>query len=303
MDALDNLASSLNALTIKIDTFDGSSDSNPTQFVASLRRYIRATGKMSPAQIYDENAKLIPNPDKDLIQKETLRVHLRDAAKSWFDRLPEDTSFEDCLTQLEERFKISEHRKHVKKVAVYQATQKPTESFSQYVTRVLDSSFGLGMSETDLLTIVTQGAHPSIRNFLLIREPTSLNALMALPLAHSGPGGTSETMEFVGATSFQPEVQDKTTKPDVNSQVIKSFDVDQADNDPDEDSARQRHNDSYDFPRRQQMGRWPFIPRRSRQFDTQASGYSRSPGRGDGYSRTSGRSDFYSQSPEHDGRC
>ena len=39
---------SLNALTIKIDNFDGSDSCDPEQFVDSLNRYLETTGKTSP---------------------------------------------------------------------------------------------------------------------------------------------------------------------------------------------------------------------------------------------------------------
>ena len=297
---LDNLASSLNGLSIRIDPFDGSDDSDPKQFVENFLRYLRVSGKISPDQITNDNDELIENPDKDLIEKETLRMHLRGDARSWYKTVASKTdpalTFNEILAELQERFKITDQRKHVKRLAVYQTKQQPTESFRKYVSRVVDMSYGLEMKEQDLVTIVTQGAHPSIRNHLVMKQPDSIKALMALPLAHSGPGGSYEDIEFVGVIATQPAAQAAPAKARFTEPMKAQEETRGFTDAPGDINPRPTREDF--SPRRS------FLPRSQNNFPQDDSrpmqghySYSRSPGRGDGYSRSPGRGNEYARSP------
>ena len=180
------IAEKLSALTFHMDNFDGSDAYPPDLFVSSLRQYLILTGNISPAQIRNIHGVMIANPDKDLVEKQILRNHLRGDALSWYNQLDDDTSFENCLTQLVERFELTPHQKHLKRLAVYQMQQKVGERYETYVSRVLSASLGLKLADQDVLTVVTQGAEPRIRNFLIMKQPKSVSELMALPLARGG---------------------------------------------------------------------------------------------------------------------
>ena len=273
-ESLDSLASSLNALTIKIDSYDGTT--NPETFVANLKRYIKATGKISPTHIRNERDQLVINPDKDVLEKEVLRMHLKGAAKTWFRELDQNKTFEQCLTALNDRFKISDHQKHVMKLNVFQAKQAPTESFENYVNRVIDASSGLQMAERDLVTIVTQGAHDSIRNFLVMSQPENITDLMKLPLAKSGPqGSANQAMEFVGATATTTTAPTDTTEAKVRFSETVTSSKEGRSSDYDEVDRPRSGAESYrrDSPRPERrseytVGRSEFTMNRGRSIDS-----------------------------------
>ena len=192
---------SLNALAIRIDSFDGSDNADPQKFIDSLNNYLKTTGKISPEMIL-EGGHEVPNPDKGLLEKEILRMHLKGDAKSWFKNLKDDVSYEDCCEQLVARFKLTDEQKHARKLEVFQMKQRADETYSSYVSRVCDAASILDLTDKDLLTIVTQGADPAIRNFLIMMAPKDLIQLMALPLAR-GESKRVDT-QFVGAVAMGP---------------------------------------------------------------------------------------------------
>ena len=196
---------SLNALSIRIDSFDGSDNCQPQQFVDSLNRYLETTGKVSPDFIevkVGEEIQIVPNPRKGVLEKEILRMHLKGDAKSWFKNLDPKLSYTQCCEQLVARFKLTDQQKHARKLEVFQMQQRPGESYSSYVSRVCDAAAPLNLQEKEILTIVMLGADPSIRYFLIMQEPRNIEELMALPLAR----GESKRMDtqFVGAVAKGP---------------------------------------------------------------------------------------------------
>ena len=215
--AAQNLATNLNALIIRIDSFDGSDNSNPEKFVKSLRQYLIATGKVSPDQIQDRNQQWIDNPNKGAIEKEVLRMHLKGAAKSWYNQLDEDTDFEECLEQLIDRFKLTPHQKHAKKSAVFQMKQKTGETYQDFVSRVVDFSTGIDLSNEDLVTILIHGAEPGLRNFLIMQQPNTISDLMKIPLTRGGHVNTGKNndMEFVGSVDMKTAQRANSANPKV----------------------------------------------------------------------------------------
>ena len=188
---------SLNALTIKIDNFDGSDSCDPQQFVDSLNRYLETTGKVSPDLIQEHpSGRWVRNPRKGVLEKEILRMHLKGEAKSWFKNMDPTLSYRECCDRLVQRFKLTDQQKHARKLEVFQMKQRAGETYSAYVSRVCEAASVLKLDDKELLTIVTQGADPSIRNFLIMKEPKDISELMALPLAR----GESKLLDtqFVG---------------------------------------------------------------------------------------------------------
>ena len=218
--AAQNLATNFNSLFIRIDSFDGSDNSNPDRFVKSLRQYLISTGKVSPDRIQDGNQQWIENPHKGVIEKEILRCHLKSAAKSWYNQLDENIGFEECLVQLVERFKLTPQQKHAKKSAVFQMKQKIGETYQDFVSRIIEYSDGIDLPKEDLLAIVTQGAEPGLRNFLIMKQPEDIDQLMKIPLTRGGPASTrnNDDMEFVGMVDVKtkpenPKVRFKQPEP------------------------------------------------------------------------------------------
>ena len=167
-ESMESLASSFNALTIRLDPFDGSGSIQPEDFVADFKRYLRYTGKESPRQIKDVNGRLKANRYYGQLEKDVLKMHLKGAAKIWFNGLDKKLSYKDCLTQFVERFKITDEQKHMKKLAVFQTKQQPTETFEAFVSRLLNLSSGLKIPEKDLVAMATQGALAPLKHFLII---------------------------------------------------------------------------------------------------------------------------------------
>ena len=204
-ESMESLASSFNALTIRLDPFDGSGSIQPEDFVADFKRYLRYTGKESPRQIKDVNGRLKANRYYGQLEKDVLKMHLKGAAKIWFNGLDKKLSYKDCLTQFVERFKITDEQKHMKKLAVFQTKQQPTETFEAFVSRLLNLSSGLKIPEKDLVAMATQGALAPLKHFLIMAKPTTMTELMALPLARDSalPEVTGYRNEFVGMTDVK----------------------------------------------------------------------------------------------------
>ena len=178
----------LNSLTIRpIEPFSGRSTDNyqVEEFIRNLNDYLTATGKASEQE-----------------GKEVLRTSLTGPAKSWFRQQDSDSSFDDLKKNMKERFELTTQQKHVKKMGIFQMTQQPSETFLEYISRVQDKARGIELSKKDLVTIVTQGASPAIRPFLIMEDPDSVEDLMALPLARDESQAKRKELEFVNVTDI-----------------------------------------------------------------------------------------------------
>ena len=173
------------------------------EFLEDLDHYLKTTGKNSPAFI-EVDGKMEPNPSYGQVEKEVLRASLRGPAKLWFRQLPPSTSYTSCIESLKNRFRVTTHQKHVKRMEIFQMVQGPTETYLEYISRVLDASHNLNIEEDDIVTIVTQGAHPSLRVHLIMNNPKTIEALMKLPLVRSEKLANQQNAEFVNAlTTWQ----------------------------------------------------------------------------------------------------
>ena len=172
------------------------------EFLTDIDNYITTTGKNTPATFRVEGAD-VPNPNYGKIEREVLRTSLTGPAKSWYRQQKDTTSFEDLKKGLKKRFQLTNQQKHVRKIGIFQLTQKPAESFLEYLSRVSDKARGIGIKDKDIITIVTQGAHPSIRPFLIMENVDSLEDLMDLPLARDETQARRQEAEFVNAADLE----------------------------------------------------------------------------------------------------
>ena len=102
----------LNSITIRpIQPFSGLPTDNyqVEEFIRNLNNYLTATGKATEAE-----------------GKEVLRTSLTGPAKSWFRQQESTISMEDLKTKIQERFKMTQQQKHVKKMGIFQMTQQPS---------------------------------------------------------------------------------------------------------------------------------------------------------------------------------
>ena len=212
--AINNVAKALNSLSFRpIEQFSGlpNEDMTITEFFENLDRHIIATGMASPERVKDPDnpGQTKPNPDKDVPEKELLRMYLKGPAKIWFRSLAPTKSYEDCKTFLTNKFQLKEQQKHARKTKLYKMTQEPNEDYFHYVTRVISRSRGLDVPDSDIKAIVMHGASPKIKNFLIMSDPSSLDALLNLPLA-KGLEQENET-GYVNATSMIPGDDERRT--------------------------------------------------------------------------------------------
>ena len=212
LQAINSIAASLNALTIKLEPFSGEQDSTLRidEFIDHLEKYLTTTGKISQERVV-VNGEEMDNPHIGETEKEVLRMHLEGPAKQWFRQLPRDESYEGCLESLKARFMMTDQQRHTKKLSIFKMTQLPSETFLTFVSRVIDKSRGLGIEERDIVTICMGGASPTIRPFLLMNQPTTLRDMMALPLARDeGQAARFREHEFVGLANIVAELRDFT---------------------------------------------------------------------------------------------
>ena len=161
--ALENLGKQFNALTIKLDYFDGSGDLE--NFFKDFDRYCDEIGRITDDQ-----------------KLNCLIGHLKGEAKDCF-RLVANPTFATVKEALSNRFKPTDQQKYTIKAQLYTMRQLPGESFKQFVTRLQQKSRGIDISEQDLVSVALNGARPVIRAHLAMKEPTTINQLLKLPLA------------------------------------------------------------------------------------------------------------------------
>ena len=193
-NAIRSLTTNINALTLKLEPYTGDESGTKIQeFISDLRKYLEATGKSSECE-----------------KKQVLRMHLKGAAKVWFRSLDPDDSFETFLDSLIKRFSWTDTQLHAKRINMYRASQQPGETFLAFVTRVLDKSRGLNISQDNLLNIFINGADCAIRPFLICKshEIETIDDLLALPLCRDENAMKGSGSEFVGLTDLL-----QTTKP------------------------------------------------------------------------------------------
>ena len=199
-EMMDTLTKSFNSIGIKLEPFSGSPNDSLTidEFIDNLNEYIEATGKKSPAMI-KEGKNTIPNPHAGKTEKQVLKMHLTGQARLWLKQLATNTSYEDSIKSLKSRFQLTDQEKHIRKMNVYKMTQEPNETYLDYVTRVTDKARNLDIDPKDIITIATQGSHASIKPFITMNNPKTLDDLIKMPLARADHIAKSNDLEFVNA--------------------------------------------------------------------------------------------------------
>ena len=226
-DSIAQLASSINSLSFKLECFDGSPNYLPEKFVKDFKQFLIATGRVSKPFIIDKATKrLIPNPEKGILEKQILRTYLKGEAKSWFNLLPDETPYETVLTELIERFKLTKQQKHLKRVDLFRAKQRIGEKYSDFVTRVCLMNIGLDLSQDELVSILIGGAESSIQPLLMIKEPKNVKELMQIPFVRDICGNSDQ--EFVGmvdtkSTTEMPYTQKHSELPNTWWSDAKTF--------------------------------------------------------------------------------
>ena len=186
------LKNTFNSLSLPCETYSGVEGDRPvTDFIDDFKDYIKTTGKTSPAQI-KVNENMVVNPDQGKLEKLLLKQSLKGPARIWFDGLKKDTSYENCLVKLKTRFELTDQQIHKRSVQLSRIAQQPGEEFLQYVTRVSLKARGLDIDDKKLLAIIIEGALPSIKPFIEMCGPESMDELLKYPLIHGNGGLETE---------------------------------------------------------------------------------------------------------------
>jgi len=134
-----------------------------------------------------------------------MKNNLSGTAKIWLRLQPDDQKWQDLEEAIRQRFQLTEHQKHMKKLGIYSLTQEPGESFVEFCTRVQSKGRRLNISDQDLISICLCGAKESLKPHLIMAQPTSIDELLRLPLARN-EAFADTTKEFVNTTDIMSEV-------------------------------------------------------------------------------------------------
>ena len=189
---LEGLAKQFNALTIKLDIFDGSTCVH--DFEKDLIRYCELLGKTK------EEEKL-----------SVLISHLTGEAKDVF-RLINTPTFDSVIKALKDRFEPTSQQKHALKAAMYGSKQLPGESFKQFVARLQTKARQLKMEESELVRVALNGAKPQIRGYLAMAQPKTVNDLLKLPVASDEDLVIDESPGYEALNALTAEINKLSTQ-------------------------------------------------------------------------------------------
>ena len=163
-EVLKMLTKQLNALTIKIDSFDGTG--NVQEFLDDFNDYCKEAGKNTEAE-----------------KLAVLKNNLHGNAKEWYRLQPTET-WAEISTSILDRYGLTDNQKHAAKAKLFAATQQPQETFSNFVSRVQKLARDTTVNQDELVTISINGARPQIRAHLQMVSPApaTIAALLKLPI-------------------------------------------------------------------------------------------------------------------------
>ena len=162
--ALKMLTKQFNALSIKLDSFDGTA--NIEDFLDDIDDFCKEAGKES------DDEKLA-----------CLRNNLQAEAKEWY-RLQPTKTWAAISVAIKDRFGKTDQQKHNIKAKLFGATQQPSETFAQFVSRVQKMARDVKVDQEELVKICLNGARTYLRAHLQMASPApdSIAALLKLPI-------------------------------------------------------------------------------------------------------------------------
>ena len=189
--AIQVLTKQLHALSVKLEPFKGNETENVEDFIKDFTKYVDNTGQTA-------------EEDK----KQVLQTHLKDLAKEWW-KLQDDTQDTAVLLNLlKDRFKLTEHAQHARKIKIYGMTQKDDETYLEFVSSVRSKSRSLGLNELDQVAICLAGAKPHIRVHLAMQTPKTFKELLDLPVARDESLGASQASSIVNLVQEIRDLKD-----------------------------------------------------------------------------------------------
>ena len=189
--AIKSLTKQLHALSVKLEPFKGNETENVEDFIKDFNKYVINTGQTA---------------EEDM--KQVLQTHLKDLAKEWW-KLQDDTQNTAVLLDLlKDRFKLTEHAQHARKIKIYGMKQKDDETYLEFVSSVQTKSRSLGLDESDQVAICLSGAKPHIRVHLAMQTPKTFKELLNLPVARDEGLGASPTTPLVNIVQEIRELKD-----------------------------------------------------------------------------------------------
>ena len=199
---------SLTALQIRgPESFSGQDPGvRASDFLRDFDDYLKATNRFIDHKVVDpdDENKQIDNPDPNygVLEKRLLKQYLKGEAKAWFRNLDPEISYADLLRDMRDMYDLTEAQKHSMRLKVYRMHQLPSESFVAFVNRVRTAGRGLKITDTDIVTVVTQGSSSKLRPFLLMAQPKTISDLLKLPLAREEEQ-LDQDYDFVGFVDDQ----------------------------------------------------------------------------------------------------
>ena len=190
-EAIHSLTKQLHALSVKLDPFKGSDTENVEDFIKDFNKFVNNTG-----QTEEED------------KKQVLQTHLKDLAKEWWKLQDDNKPTDELLTLLKERFKLTEHAQHARKIKIYGLKQKDDETYLEFVSSVRSKSRLLGLTEADQVAICLSGAKPHIRAHLAMQTPKTFKDLLNLPVARDESLCTTADTPLVNIVQEIRELKD-----------------------------------------------------------------------------------------------
>ena len=141
-EALKILTKQFNALTIKIDSFDGTG--NVQEFLDDVNDYCKEECKNTEAE-----------------KLAVLKNNLHGDAKEWY-RLQPTKTWAEISTSILDRYGLTDNQKHAAEAKLFDATQQPQETFSNFVSRVQKLARDTAVNQDELVTISINGARPQV---------------------------------------------------------------------------------------------------------------------------------------------
>ena len=162
--ALKMLTKQFNALTIKIDNFDGTG--NIQDFLDDVDNFCKEAGKETGEE-----------------KLACLRNNLQAEAKEWY-RLQPDKTWAAISVAIKDRFRKMDQQKHNIKAKLFGANQQPSETFAQFVSRVQKMARDVTVKQEELVKICLNGARTYLRAHLQMASPApdTISAPMKLPI-------------------------------------------------------------------------------------------------------------------------
>ena len=192
--AVVSLAHHMNAMTARLEEYNGSDTENVGDFILDFVHYCVHLG-----QTTSDNQKVI------------LASKLKNEAKKWYRLQPLTADITNLLQGLQEHFQPTPQALLSRKVALYATKQQTDQTFMQYVSVLRESARPLDISEAELVNVCLAGCSSAIRPHLTMAKPQTFQQLLALPLARD-PSITHQKDESYVAMAEIQDIRSTVTK-------------------------------------------------------------------------------------------